>query len=173
MAKFKKAALCTVLAAVAAVSLMFVGCSGGGAEVDAVYNRSEPTFEAFEQGYLIHAQTDSMTTMTDNTFGSVHIYDTLYSSDGTSFNPVSYVFYNLYGTFEVTYEDTTLNERTISITDITAVETASGRTEKANFSADLTAALESDIIGKEVILTSDYQLSESLFSLAVYQALGA
>lgn len=173
MAKFKKAALAFVLAAVAAVSLMFVGCSGGGAEVDGVYNKSEPSYEAFAQGYLIHAQNDSMMVMTDNTFASVHIYDTLYSSDGTTFNPVSYVFYNLYGTFEVTNEDTTLNERTISITDVTAVETASGRVEKANFSADLTAALESNIIGKAVILTSDYQLSESLFSVAVYQAIGA
>ena len=40
MAKIKKAALAFVLAAVAAVSLLCVGCSGGGAELKGIYCNS-------------------------------------------------------------------------------------------------------------------------------------
>ena len=39
---------------------------------------------------------------------------------------------------------------------------------KADFSADITAALTADIIGKEVILQSDLQLSESLSVNSLY-----
>ena len=44
-------------------------------------------------------------------------------------------------------------------------------TEKAAFSAELTAALNADIIGKEVILQADLQLSESLSVNSLYGVL--
>ena len=171
MAKVKKAALAFVLAAVAAVSLLCVGCSGGGAELKGIYCNSIASYSTIEQGYLVSTYNTSLSVYTDNTFTANAVQNTLYSSDGSSFNPTFFGIYTLYGTYEVVSEDDVLNETTIKIAGVTAVESADGMTEKAAFSAELTAALNADIIGKEVILQADLQLSESLSVNSLYGVL--
>ena len=162
MAKIKKAALAFVLAAVAAVSLMFVGCSGGGAEVKGIYLNSIARYTVIEQGRLLAAYTTSMSVYTDDTFTANCVQNTLYSSDGTAYNPTFFGIYTLYGTYEVVSEDAVLNETTVRISDVTAIETADGMMEKSAFPAEVTEALNADIIGKEVILQADLQMNESL-----------
>lgn len=172
MAKFKKAALCTVLAAVAAVSLMFVGCSSGGAEIDGIYHYSSVNPVTIEQGRLIRTTQESMTIFTDNTFAAGCVNDTLYSSDGTSYNPTYFGFYNMYGTYEVVSEDTTLNERTIKITDVTTLVTADGEFTKEEFPDAVNEALNNSVIGIDMILTADYELTVNLFDPYVLLGFG-
>lgn len=162
MAKFKKAALCTVLAAVAAVSLMFVGCSGGGSEITGIYCNNIASYTMIEQGRLLSAYNTSLTTYSDNTFAANCVQNTLYSSDGTAYNPTFFGLYTLYGTYEVVSSDDVLNETTIKIVDVTQLETADGMMEKSAFPAEVTEALNADIIGKEVILQADLQMNVSL-----------
>lgn len=171
MAKFKKAAAAFVLAAVAAISLMFVGCSGGGAELKGIYLNSIARYSVIEQGRLFHAYTTSMSVYTDDTFTANCVQNTLYSSDGTSYNPTFFGIYTLYGTYEVVSEDAVLNETLIKIADVTAIETADGMMEKSAFPAEVTEALNADIIGKEVILQPDLQLSGSLSVNSLYACL--
>ena len=171
MAKFKKAAAAFALAAVAAVSLMFVGCSGGGAELKGIYLNSIASYSVIEQGRLFHAYTTSMSVYTDDTFTANCVQNTLYSSDGTSYNPTFFGIYTLYGTYEVVSEDAVLNETLIKIADVTAIETADGMMEKSAFPAEVTEALNADIIGKEVILQPDLQLSGSLSVNSLYACL--
>ncbi len=171
MAKFKKAAAAFALAAVAAISLMFVGCSGGGAELKGIYLNSIARYSVIEQGRLFHAYTTSMSVYTDDTFTANCVQNTLYSSDGTSYNPTFFGIYTLYGTYEVVSEDAVLNETLIKIADVTAIETADGMMEKSAFPAEVTEALNADIIGKEVILQPDLQLSGSLSVNSLYACL--
>lgn len=171
MAKFKKAAAAFALAAVAAISLMFVGCSGGGAELKGIYLNSIARYSVIEQGRLFHAYTTSMSVYTDDTFTANCVQNTLYSSDGTSYNPTFFGIYTLYGTYEVVSEDAVLNETMIKIADVTAIETADGMMEKSAFPAEVTEALNADIIGKEVILQADLQLSGSLAVNSLYACL--
>ena len=163
MAKVKKVALAFVLVAVAAVSLLCVGCSGGGAEIDGIYhyNTSEP--EIIEQGRLLSTNSSSLTIYTDNTFAASALLDTLYSSDGTSYNPTYFGFYNVYGTYEVLSEDTDLNERTIKITEVNKIVTADGSFEGDAIPAAVTEVIGTSLVGKEMILTGDYELTENLF----------
>lgn len=168
MAKFKKAALAFVLAAVAAVSLMFVGCSGGGAEVTGIYCNSNVSYSMIEQGRLLSAHTTSLSIYSDDTFTANCVQNTLYSSDGTAYNPTFFGIYTLYGTYEVVSSDDILNETTIKIADVTKLETADGMMEKSAFPAEVTEALNADIIGKEVILQSDLQMSGSLSVNSLY-----
>ena len=172
MAKFKKAAAAFALAAVAAVSLMFVGCSGGGAEIDGIYhyNSSEP--EIIEQGRLLSTNSTSLTIFTDNTFSASAYLDTLYSSDGTSYNPTYFGFYNMYGTYEVVSEDTTLNEKTIKITEVTTLVTADGEFAKEEFPDAVNEALNNSVIGIDMILTADYELTVNLFDPYVLLGFG-
>lgn len=172
MAKFKKAAAAFALAAVAAISLMFVGCSGGGAEIDGIYHYSSVNPATIDQGRLIRTTQESMTIFTDNTFSAGCVNDTLYSSDGTSYNPTYFAFCNVYGTYEVISEDDILNERTIKITDITMVVTAAGSFEQESFTAEQNETVDSILVGKEMILTSDYEIAGGLGALDIRTAFG-
>lgn len=172
MAKFKKAALVCVLAAVAAVSLMFVGCSSGGAEIDGTYHYSSVNPVTIEQGRLIRTTQESMTIFTDNTFAAGCVNDTLYSSDGTSYNPTYFAFCNIYGTYEVVNEDDILNERTIKITDITMVVTEAGSFAQESFTAEQNETVDSTLVGKEILLTSDYEIADGLGALSIRNAFG-
>lgn len=167
MAKFKKAAAAFVLAAVAAVSLMFVGCSGG-AEITGIYCNSDVSYSMIEQGRLITTHTTSLSIYSDDTFTANCVQNTLYSSDGTAYNPTFFGIYTLYGTYEVVSSDDILNETTIKIADVTKLETVDGMMEKSAFPAEVTEALNADIIGKEVILQADLQINGSLSVNSLY-----
>lgn len=163
MAKVKKAALAFVLAAVAAVSLLCVGCSGGGAELKGIYCNSIASYSTIEQGYLVSTYNTSLSVYTDNTFTANAVQNTLYSSDGSSFNPTFFGIYTLYGTYEVLSEDTDLNERTIKITEVNKIVTADGSFEGDAIPAAVTEVIGTSLVGKEMILTGDYELTENLF----------
>ena len=169
MNKVKKAVVAVAIAAVSVATLAAVGCAGGGgAEIDGIYLNSQVGNSTIEQGFLISSYNTSLTVYSDNTFTANCVQNTLYSSDGTSYNPTFFGIYTLYGTYEVVSEDEALKETTIKISDVTQIETSDGMMAKADFSADITAALNADIIGKEVILQSDLQLSESLSVNSLY-----
>ena len=167
MAKFKKAAAAFVLAAVAAVSLMFVGCSGGGKEVDGVYRYLTCTPSTIEQGWLTQNIFGGFTSYTDNTysgFGAVH---TMYSSDGSTYSPAYTAFYSATGSFEVVNEDDILNEKTIKITSVDKIVLTDAEYAYADLPAEAKEIVDTNIIGREVILTSDSQLSELPFDMSL------
>lgn len=173
MTKFKKlAAMTAVMLSLAGLAL-FGGCSGTAVENLGIYHYNRSEFVVIEQGKLIRSYADSMTVYSDNTFAVSCIFDCYYSSDGEAFNPVSYMSYNMYGTYEVISEDAELGEMTIQITDVTMfeVDTLSGAIQKENFSEALNAAVSEGYLGKELLLTSDYKISEQLIDFGVNGAL--
>ena len=171
MAKIKKAVLALVLAALACVSLLLTGCSDGGAEIKGVYYKNDCMHSAIEQGKLVQSISSCLTIYSDNTFAANAISNSIYSSDGTSYNPVFFVAYTVYGSYEVVNEDALLKETTIKIIDVQKPDTKDGTIEKTAFEADVAAAIEDDIIGLEIILMSDFAMSESFATGAMMSAL--
>lgn len=173
MTKFKKLAAMTALMLSLAGLALFGGCSGTAVENLGIYHYNRSEYRVIEQGKLMNSYSDSMTIYSDNTFAVSCVYDSYYSSDGEAYNPVYYSAYNMYGTYEVVSEDAELGEKTIQITDVTMfqVDTLSGSILKEEFSEELSTAVSETLIGKELLLTSDYKISEQLIDFRIYGVL--
>ncbi len=171
MAKIKKAVLVLVIAALACVPFLLTGCSGGGAEIKGVYYKNDCVYSVIEQGKLVKATSSCMTVYSDNTFTANAITNSLYSSDGTSYNPTFFGAFTVYGTYEVVGEDPVLKETTIKIVDVQKLDTRDGTVEKAAFEEDVAAAIESDFIGLEIILMSNFEMSETFATNAMMSTL--
>lgn len=172
MKKFQKLALVAALAATVSCVGMFAGCSSAKEEVGTYhYNYSE--FAKITQGSLIRSYSDVLTIYSDNTFTLSSVFDCYYSSDGEAYNPVSYSACTAYGTYEVVSEDADLGEMTIKITDITKC-VVDGETVvlKEEFTDKVIEATKK-VIDKEVILTFDYKISDSISVSGVANALKA
>lgn len=173
MTKFKKFLSISALAIAAVSALAFGGCSET-AETLGVYHYNHSEFVKITQGSLVRSYADSMAICSDDTFAASSVFDCYYSSDGEAYNPVSYLAYSYYGTYEVINEDADLGEMTIRITDVIEFQTGdSGSYGKEDFSEEFIELVNSEYIGREIILTSDYKVSENLLSVSIAQALSA
>lgn len=173
MKKFQKLALVAAMTATVSCVGMFAGCSAPAKEEVGIYHYNLTNFSKITQGWLLASWADTITIYSDNTFSLSSVYDSYYSSDGEAFSPVYYSACTAYGTYEIVSEDADLGEKTIKITDITKC-VVDGETVvlKEEFTDKVIEATKK-VLDKEVILTFDYKISDSISVSGVANALKA
>ena len=107
------------------------------------------------------------TSYTDNTYSGFGAVLSMYSSDGSTYSPAYTAFYIATGSFEVVNEDDILNEKTIKITSVDKIVLTDAEYAYADLPAEAKEIVDTNIIGREVILTSDSQLSELPFDMSL------
>lgn len=149
----------------------FAACSSGdngsGLSEVGTWQLTELSAETITQGMLLHAVHNTITLFSDNTFVLTCVYDTDYSSDGgETFNPISYVDRFVHGKYEVVGSNEELGEQTIKITEITQVSYGDYDSVASATDEDKDAIKNNEVVGMEVILTSDHSMSEMISIMA-------
>lgn len=158
-----------------AVAMCLTGlCACGGNVARETYTFREVTFRTIEQGKLGTGGYNILTLSSDGSFELTVCNDTYYSSDnGESYNPVSMLCATIYGKYEVTNEDKDLGDKTVKITEVSAVVIEDVKYEgetlsKLNaYAATGSTGLNESLVGKEVIVDKSHGISEKIIMIVV------
>lgn len=158
----------------AAATLAFSACGGGGAEITGVYTYNEVTHLNINYNDTVYPLSrnyaDTLVIKSDNTFESVSVYQ-LYvtATNGETWSYTNGRSYGISGTYEIVEERAELDEMDIKITDVTSFWTSVDDYkvyEKGSFPTDGDAGAAAEIvqslIGKGFTLDSENKISESL-----------
>lgn len=154
--------LSALLAALMLMSLL-AGCGGGsdGATEVGTWENSEIELRTIEQGKLNTLRYNTITLYSDNTFTMVNTQNTYYSGDGgENFNPVNYISCIVSGKYETVDVNEEIGDRTIKFTEITRVQSGEFDSDKDANDTNKEAMKSDEVIGVEIILTSDCKISE-------------
>ena len=158
----------------AAATLAFSACGGGGAEITGTYTYNEVKHLNMEYGTNVYGLSrnyaDTLIISSDNTFVSVSVYQ-LYvtATNGEIWKYNSGNSIGITGTYEILEERADLDEIDIKITDVTSFWSSKDDYtvyEKGSFPTEGDAGTAAEIaqmlIGKEFTLTHENAISESL-----------
>ena len=161
--------LIAVAAAVLAAMIVTVcvtGCSGGGKILGTWSINACDMWDARDQYGVIlrYVQNENITISDDGTYVMNFSSQWTNTVDGIKFKASSGSSYVAYGTYEVTNEDTDLNEKTIKILTMDRIVGKGGvDSTDAALDAETKESLDKYVetaVGKEVILDADYYMSE-------------
>ena len=160
-----KKTLSIVLALCLALSCLF-SCLTASAEAVAeagVWELTDITRSDIEQGKLINAVNNTIPLLPDGTHAMSLVYDTHYSSDGgETYNPVSYITFFVYGTYEVTEIDEDLGDVIISITSLDRIVCGDYDSAVNGTEEDAAALAAHPFVGTEIILGGDHKPAEAI-----------
>ena len=158
----------------AAATLAFSACSGGGADITGVYTYNEVIHLNMEYNGtkypLSRNYADTLVIKSDNTFESVSVYQ-LYvtATNGEIWKYNTGKSFGITGTYEILEERAELDEMDIKITDVTSFWTSVDDYkvyDKGSFptggDAGAAAKIVQSLVGKEFTLDSENKISDSL-----------
>ena len=160
-----KKTLSIVLALCLALSCLFT-CLTASAEAVAevgVWELTDIARRDIEQGKLMTATNTTITLLPDGTYAISLVGDTHYSSDGgETYNPVSYITFFVYGTYEVAEIDEDLGDVIINITSLDRIVCGDYDSAVSGTEEDAAALAAHPFVGTEIILGGDHKPAEAI-----------
>lgn len=174
MKKTVQKLLCAGMALAMLLALAACGDSGsgGGATMVGIWEMTDYIGQTIEQGKLSAGANSTIVLFSDNTYALSLTRNTYYSSDGgETYNPTNYNGLVAYGTYEITSEDAELGEKILKFVTIDRVVNGEYDTDVAVTDTEKEIMASSDVVGKEIYLTSDGKMSEliDLVSSGLYK----